>query len=308
MGDGTEQNPYTREDVLRLIEENSGTANGLDLSEKWFEESCSLYAIELQGIILQRAHLKEANFNHSHLERAYLLNARLENACLENTHLEKANLEIAHLEEAFMGGAHLENANLDMAHLEGTYLVDAHLEGAYLWRAKLSPETRLEQANWGNFILGEEISERFDRAANTYRQLKQWYTNAGIYDTAGKFFFREMTANRKATKWWPNPLNRCFSKLVSILCGYGEKPERVVVSAVVLILGLAIAFHLWGSFDTSSFGDKLYYSAVSFTAVGYGNWAPEPTGWAKGMGVAEAFLGVFMMALFLVTFTKKMTR
>jgi len=30
MGDGTKENPYTREDVLRLIEENGGTAKGLD--------------------------------------------------------------------------------------------------------------------------------------------------------------------------------------------------------------------------------------------------------------------------------------
>jgi len=32
MGDGTQENPFTREDVLRLIEENGGTAKGLDLS------------------------------------------------------------------------------------------------------------------------------------------------------------------------------------------------------------------------------------------------------------------------------------
>ena len=29
MGDGIAENPYTREDVLKLIEENGGTAEGL---------------------------------------------------------------------------------------------------------------------------------------------------------------------------------------------------------------------------------------------------------------------------------------
>lgn len=33
MGDGTKENPYTREDVLKLIEENGGIAKGLDLTE-----------------------------------------------------------------------------------------------------------------------------------------------------------------------------------------------------------------------------------------------------------------------------------
>jgi len=32
------ENPYTREDVLRLIEEHSGKTGDLNLSGKWFEE------------------------------------------------------------------------------------------------------------------------------------------------------------------------------------------------------------------------------------------------------------------------------
>ena len=43
MGDGTEQNPLTREDVLRLIEENVGKAIGLDLSEKVFYKKDTLW-------------------------------------------------------------------------------------------------------------------------------------------------------------------------------------------------------------------------------------------------------------------------
>jgi len=43
--------------------------------------------------------------------------------------------------------------------------------------------------------------------------------------------------------------------------------------------------------------------------LGYGSWVyPEPESWAKGLGAAEAALGVSMIALFLVTFTRKMTR
>ncbi len=37
MGDGTEQNPYSRDDVLRLIEENGGKDKERDLSGKGFE-------------------------------------------------------------------------------------------------------------------------------------------------------------------------------------------------------------------------------------------------------------------------------
>jgi len=155
----------------------------------------------------------------------------------------------------------------------------------------------------------------FDGAASTYQRLKQWHTNAGIYDTAGEFFFREMTVKRKAMKWWRNPFPRAWSKFISLICGYGERPLRVIVWAASVVLGLAlIYFFLHGvapyNFTLQAFSSSLYYSAVSFTALGYGPWfnSTSVSGWVQGLGAAEAFIGVFSMALFLITFIRKMTR
>ena len=53
---------------------------------------------------------------------------------------------------------------------------------------------------------------------------------------------------------------------------------------------------------------SLYFSGASFTALGYASWAPQLDSWVKYLGVVESFLGVFLIALFLVTFTRKMTR
>jgi hypothetical protein len=207
-------------------------------------------------------------------------------------------------------GANFQNAHLENVNFEEADLHYAHLEGAFLTNAKFSRETNLEEIKWGKkYILGEEESRDYSFAQITYRKLKTWYTEHGIYDVAGQFFFREMTAKRKAIKWCPNPFKRIISKLFSLLCGYGEKPERVGISATVIILGLALVYYLLGSFGSSiSFLNSLYYSAVSFVALGYGTWVIEPVGWAKYVGALEAGIGVFMMALFLVTFTRKMTR
>ncbi len=271
MGDGTKENPLTREDVLRLIKENGGTAKGLDLSEKIFEEGIDLHGLNLKGIILKEAILwdikREAPFSRD-----------------------------------------LNQAYLEGAHFEGALLVDAHLEGAHFIGVKLSSDTLLEGANWGNYILGEEREGHFGLAADSYRQLKQWHTNAGMYNIAGKFFYREMEAKRKTIQWWPNPLPKIRQTLYWLLYGYGEIPWRVFASAAVVVLGLALIYFAIGTLTPSTFLNSLYYSAVSFTALGYGSWAPEPFGWVKGLGAAEAFAGVFMMALFLITFTRKMTR
>ena len=181
MGNGTKENPYTREDVLRLIKENGGTAEGLDLSEKWFENYIDLREVDLTRIILRKAHLF-------------------------GVHLERAILQLAHLEEADLNGAHLEGAELYAAHLEGTYFPYAHLEGAYLRGVQLSAETRLENVVWVKYRVGEEEWAKLSTdAEDAYRRLKQWYTNAGVYDIAGEFFFREMEAKRKSVKGRPNP-------------------------------------------------------------------------------------------------------
>jgi len=272
MGDGTEKNPYTREDVLRRIRNNGGTAEGLDLSGKVFEEGIDFTGIYLAGIILEGAFLAKANFK---------------DVLLPNSNLR---------------GAFLVGANFHGASLWGS-----NLEGAYLSHSELS-DAMLDEIKWGSqYITGEEYARDFLHARETYRCLKNFHQQVGMYDTAGRFFYREMEIKRKAQSW-KRPHVKLWSWLIKLLCGYGEKPERVTISAAVVVLGSALIYFAIGTLTPNTFLNSLYYSAVSFTALGYGSWAPQPTGWVKGLGALEAFIGVFMMALFLITFTRKMTR
>jgi len=313
--------PLTREDVLKAIEENGGTAEGLDLSGRKFEDGIDLRGLDLSAVILKEAILWDITLEDpdrrdptrgikgAHLEGAKLINAHLEGAHILGSHLEGADLFNAHLEGALLTEVHLEGADLSIAHLEGAKLRASHFEGARLAGVKLSPETLLEEVDWGNYILDEERVALFDIAAETYRKLKMWHTNVGMYDTAAKFYYREKEANRKSLKLCSkNWHNRLAAEFMRAFFGYGERWERILIWMAVVVFGFAAAYHFWGSFSSSSFSDTLYYSAASFTALGYGRWAPQPTGWAKITGAAEAFIGVSMMALLLVTFVRKWTR
>ncbi len=348
MGDGTREKPYTREDVERRVRRNGRTAKGLDLSGKVFKEETNLRGFYLNEIILNEAVLEKC-----HLEGVRLIGAHLKGAVLRDSHLESANLSGAHLEEADLVGAHLEKARLWRVHLEGAELFDAHLEeaellnafldktrllkahlqGAHLSDAKFSPNTEMESVDWGNYILGEEKEAEketqrhlFQRAEATYRRLKQWYTNAGVYDIAGEFLFREMEAKRKNLRWlqpqerrwlgwWPLQGEKVRLNVYKWLYGYGERPWRVVAWGLSVLLGSTlIYFFLRGvaphTLTVPAFLGSLYYSAVSFTALGYGPWfqASSVRPWVQGVGAAEAIIGVFMIALFLITFVRKMTR
>jgi hypothetical protein len=212
-----------------------------------------------------------------------------------------ANLQKASLFDANLQGAELREANLQEARLAGADLRRARLAHANL------RDAILEGANWGDYVLRDEIIGDLRWAASAYRALKQRHTEAGMYDVAGEFFYREMEARRKLAGQERRLPYALTTNALRFLYGYGERPERVIGWVVAVILGLAFVYSLPGVL-AGGFWDALYYSAVSFTALGYG-WAAAPQGWAgKFLGVGESLLGVFMMALFLVTFTRKMTR
>lgn len=335
MGDGTDENPYTREDVLRLIEENVGTAKVLDLSGKVFGRGIDLRGIGLRDIILKKAvleecHLEGLQLSHAHFEGAFMSGAHLEdirasgvhfeNTELVGAHLKKARLAAAHLEGAEFFDAHLEEATLVNAFLDRTRLSGAHLQGTYMLGAKFSDNTEMHSVDWGDYILGEEREgekknqgHQLKWAEEIYRRLKMWYTNAGVYDIAGEFFFREMETKRKQIKWRPNPQHRAWVEFVSLICGYGERPFRVMGWAASVILALALIYFavgpVWG---WGTFWNSLYFSAVSFTALGYGSWMELPANlkgdFIRAIGAVESFIGVFSIALFLITFTRKMRR
>jgi len=336
MGDETKENPYTREDVIRLIKEHDGTADGLDLSNRRFMEVIDLSDLDLHGIILNDVHLFRANFNGSNLDRGIMQRANLgyatfnplesKAASLQGIDLRGANLHDAEFRGADLTGAQLQEelpqllpAFLDRTDLRGTNLFRTNfkgcrfygtkLEGACIRGADITTDTFLGDADWGNYIIGEEKKNDFYSAEYRYRHLKVWYSENGYDDTAAKFRYREIESRRKKLKLLSKNWNhRITLQLSYLVFGHGEGWKRILIWIVGVIFVLAAAYYFWGSFSSSSFWDILYYSATSFTALGYGKWAPQPTGWAKGMGAAEAIIGVFMMALLLVTFVRKWTR
>ncbi len=134
--------------------------------------------------------------------------------------------------------------------------------------------------------------------------------------------------DNKFRKW----LWSCFCNAIY---GYGEKPWNVVISAGVIIIFFALLFSSIGIsnpeiidlkgitvdqntgniVDSASKGllknnvirnipDSLYFSTITFTTLGYGDFRPLE-GWGRILAGSEAFIGAFMMALFVYTFARR---
>lgn len=101
--------------------------------------------------------------------------------------------------------------------------------------------------------------------------------------------------------------------------GYGERPVRVLFIAILVFSASAVAYWLAGSFVVDpnvsppitgrpEIQDAIYYSLVSFVALGYGSWTPQPVNWAQWAGAIESVLGVFSVVFFSITFAQRITR
>ncbi len=279
-------------------------------------------------------HLEEKTKKQQPMCGFHLVKADLSDAFIMETDLSHANLTRANLSDGHLFGINLRHANLFKANLSHANLKEAHLEGANLLGVTLD-KTDLERVHWGKnkHVINHHEADILNKQGNTqaanikyleaeeiYRNLRKCYETAGTADIAGEFFYLEMVAKRKQMPLFS--LTRMWSKLVDLLCGYGEIPYRIIFSSIIYIVFNAILFGILGlkyegqiyRFNTEAsfyenlvlFGNATYFSVVTFTTVGYGDFTP--LGMARVFAATEAFNGAFMIALFILAFVKRMTR
>ncbi len=99
-----------------------------------------------------------------------------------------------------------------------------------------------------------------------------------------------------------------ISRFFVIATGGFIKPSRIVLLATVVIFGFAgfysqdaTSFRDEGSIH--SYWDALYFSALTFTTIGYGDISPVH--WMRGLAVLEGLLGIALSGAFLVSLTRR---
>ncbi len=262
-------------------------------------------------------------------ENTTVIHTSLKGSLLTQSNFSGCDLSWTNLSETLLGSANFENAilfgaDLSDTHLRGTNFRNADLRNSSLRAAKLDgvrlETTQLDGIEWGkNYKVQEELDKNFKIAEQIYRTLKRVHVNAGLANVAGEFHFRENSSRRKSLflSGWRDLFYWVIACLMQLLFGYGERPWHIVIIGVVVVFVFSFIFLEPSPFDVSSAGlieffdrfpSAVYFSAASFTALGYGEWVDVPTIRFKNLGVIESFIGVSLLALLLVTITRKWTR
>ncbi|TKX53670.1 hypothetical protein EXE44_17255, partial [Halorubrum sp. SS7] len=156
----------------------------------------------------------------------------------------------------------------------------------------------------------------------TYAYAKNGADEAGDNVSAGAFFYREMRFNR--AEYFDNALRGdaesgvlgrvrngsrwTRSWLLAASTGYGELPYRVVVTSLALIGGFGYVYWNWSGLAAEQGPvEALIFSFQSFISFVLG--PPGTTTLVQEvLSAVEGFVGAFLIALFVFTFTRRIHR
>jgi len=266
----------------------------------------------LEGILLRYAQLegiklggsKKLNLSHSDLFRANLKKARL------------TNVDLSH--------ANLMRADLNQSRMNRVKITDANLIGLQLRGA------RLDRVDWGKAILHEQQGSSAERKGDENKASQSYREALAIYQHLSRVY--ERNRNRRMTSWLylkemeverklmpRRSMGRTWSGLIALVCGYGEKPLRMVGVSLIIIVFCAILYSIFDVYNNDlklgfvagnslsenaqDFIACLFYSATVFTSLGFSE--RSYIGITRFIASFEALVGTLSMAFFLVLLVRK---
>ena len=128
------------------------------------------------------------------------------------------------------------------------------------------------------------------------------------------------TAESGALKWWGRWLRASVARLTLL---YGESPWRVIAVSLAAIVLSGMLYPLGGFragdpnnpelIRATSFGewlsllpDGIYFSTLTFTTLGFGDF--QPAGWGRFLATGETALGATLIALLVFVLGRRASR
>lgn len=154
----------------------------------------------------------------------------------------------------------------------------------------------------------------------TYLNAKNGADQTGNNTAVGAFYYREMSYRRQRHRELLKGSSRQFSdrlrdanrfvrnSILWITTGYGEKPGRVIATSVGVVGVFTLIYAGLFTSQTSGLTEALLLSIQSYITFVLGPAPVNSSMLVEVVSAIQGFLGAFLVALFVFTFTRRLNR
>jgi len=275
-------------------------------------DSLRFVKTDLKGANLSLSLLTRSDFSGADLTDASLIGANLSESDFIGAECRGCDFMMSNLGKVRFWHADLESANFVESYLQKAEFLNSRLFNADFFHAELKDAKFLSQDNFKDRHNRAKVKEdNTNGAKESYATLKNFFIANSRSDDISWASYNE---NRMRLKkmWKENKIGFIPFFLMGLLSGWGEKPARAVLSSVIIISLYAFLYSIsdcvrasYNSVVNLDILDYLYYSLITFTTVGYGDFIPKPSAFAQLLAASEGFIGMFMMGLFVFTMGRR---
>lgn len=284
--------------------------------------------VKFDGAKLSGANLGNIGFDEISLKGTDLRDSNLSNIDLTGVNLKDANLSCSNCEDTVFSRANVQGVDFRGAELKGALFGEAQIDRGTTFLGPPDGGTSnpypccvydldydRKQDPRGTGELKEMVDE--NKAINTYRTLELLSKSQAQPRLQSNCFIRRKEVDRKAISGGLLPL---FSYHIM---RHGESPKRIACYSMGIIVAFALIFPFglmketgpggavltWDAIcqDWTLFLQSVYYSVLTFTALGFGDFGP-----ANAMGqvvtMSETIIGVIFIGLFIFVLGRQAER
>jgi len=270
-----------------------------------------------------------------------LSDQRFDSADLTDADFTGATLHRTNFESALLSRATLFGADLRGARLSGAVMGDVRVDDGTRFLGRPSddhgsPHTvsaiRASQPCVYDPAYGDDEYADTDTAKTVYRALEDIGRLTGRSRLQARCFVRRQDLQKSG--YWADATAADATVEERVVAGarwgrsavaraillYGESPWRVIGYSVVTVVGFALLYPLGGWMrpeggdpltygditSLAEFGNSIYYSTLTFTALGFGDF--QPVGFGRVLTAIETSLGAVLLAFLVFILGRRTAR
>lgn len=256
-----------------------------------------------------------ANLTGANFTRATLAGASFERARLSRTELLGANFAGTKLYGALLGDARINRETEFWLAEDDTRCEpdDSPSPVRALRRIKTTFRERKPYSPYDPRYCGSDGNPNLEKAGAVYTTLEILARNNSLPELASKCFLGRKDVQFR--EYWRdgNTIMIIRSLVPNLVARYGESPARVLGTGVATVLTFGLAYDTFDLIEHAESGDPvtsfegLYFSALTFTTLGYGDFNPANSA-GQVLAVVETSMGVILLAILVFVFGRRATR